>query len=281
MRKSGQYSIHVLVENANVRGSPFLKTFLPGPIDPHKTLFLKQTSTVVCVTGQPHKLTIDPRDKYTNTCRKHDFDLSLFKFQAEQVYTFPTLIIVVIMISQRSLVFNVLYVNLQIDENLEDPSIQNCSAQFAFESCIPSSVSGIGSNNSILNVISPYSASNYTTAETGKISLQIKFKVSGVFNGTLTYDEKPVQNGKFDIIVLNTSEASAVQKNVAAKTANSYYEAKLLSVGNDVQNKLRKVYISVTSKQLVIKEYFLKVLPRRIATFRLSPNTKVCNYPYY
>lgn len=85
VRKSGQYSIHVMVENAHVRGSPFLKTFLPGTIDPHKTLFLKQTSTVVCVTNQPHKLIIEPRDTYGNTCRNQDFALNLFKFSAEQV----------------------------------------------------------------------------------------------------------------------------------------------------------------------------------------------------
>lgn len=90
VRKSGQYSIHVLVENAHVRGSPFLKTFLPGAIDPNKTLFLKQTSTVVCVTGQPHKLIIEPRDTYGNNCRNQDFALDLFKFAAEQVYVcFP------------------------------------------------------------------------------------------------------------------------------------------------------------------------------------------------
>lgn len=128
--------------------------------------------------------------------------------------------------------------------------------------------------NSILNAISPLSSTN--TVETGKIYLLTRFSDPGVFHGTLSYEGKPVQNGKFDIIVLNTAEAAAVQKNVAAKSANAYYEAKLLSIGNDVQNKVRKVYLSVTSKQLVIKEYFLKVLPIRVATFRLSPNTKVC-----
>lgn len=85
VRKSGNYTIHVLVDNAHVRGSPFLKTFLPGTIDPNKTLFLKQTSTVVCVTGQPHKLTIEPRDTFGNNCRNRDYSLELFKFVAEQV----------------------------------------------------------------------------------------------------------------------------------------------------------------------------------------------------
>lgn len=135
-------------------------------------------------------------------------------------------------------------------------------------------MSGHNINTSLLNVINPLSAS---ITEAGRVSLQTRFSEAGVYAGRLTYDEKNVQNGKFDVIVLNTTEASAVQKNVGAKSANAYYEGKLLSIGNDVQNKVRKVYVSVTSKQLVIKEYFLKVLPIRVATFRLSPNTKVNN----
>lgn len=85
VRKSGQYGIHIMVENSHVKGSPFTKNFLPSTIDPHKTLFLKQTSTVVCVTGQTHRLFVEPRDSYGNCCRIQDFSLDLFKFAAEQV----------------------------------------------------------------------------------------------------------------------------------------------------------------------------------------------------
>ncbi|ODN02096.1 Apoptosis-resistant E3 ubiquitin protein ligase 1, partial [Orchesella cincta] len=245
VRKSGQYSIHILCENAHVKGSPFQKTFLPGGIDPNKTLFLKQTSTVVCVTGQPHKLIIEPRDTYGNTCRNQDFALDLFKFAAEQ-----------------------------IDETLGNQSCHNCSVQFTYDSSGNASPTVSSNNsNSILNVIGHLN--QCSGVDSGRVSLQTRFSDPGVFHGTLTYDDKPVQNGKFDIIVLNSTEAAAVQKNVAVKSANAYYEGKLLSVGNDVQNKIRKVYMSVTSKQLVIKEYFLKVLPIRVATFRLSPNTKL------
>lgn len=84
-----------------------------------------------------------------------------------------------------------------------------------------------------------------------------------------------MQNGKFEIVVLNSNEAAAVQKNVVAKSSGAYYEGKLLAVGSEVQTKTRKVYLSITSKQLTIKEYFLRVLPIRVATFRLTPNTKV------
>jgi len=83
VRKAGSYAIHVMVENNHVKGSPFTKNFVPSAIDPHKTLFLKQTSTVVCVTGQNHKLIVEPRDSYGNLSSQ--FQLNLFQFEAKQV----------------------------------------------------------------------------------------------------------------------------------------------------------------------------------------------------
>lgn len=107
--------------------------------------------------------------------------------------------------------------------------------------------------------------------------LTLRVPEAGVFNGSLLYDGNPIQNGTFEIISLSSSEANAVQKSVVAKSPNIYYEGKLLAIGKEVQAKLRKIYVTVSTKQLVVKEYFLKLLPIRVATFRLSPNTKVGN----
>lgn len=111
--------------------------------------------------------------------------------------------------------------------------------------------------------------------ESGRVALTIRFPEPGVYHGSLTYEKEPISNGTFETLALTTTEAAAVQKNVAVKSPNTYYEGKLLGIGNEVQNKTRKVYVSVSSKQVVLKEYFLKVLPIRLATFRVSPNTKV------
>lgn len=166
---------------------------------------------------------------------------------------------------------------------MDSQAYRNCSVQFTYESD-PSWASKFEGCESPVNrkVEGPpsiflyrESAASSSELESGRISLQIKFPEEGVFKGTLTYDNKPVHNGKFEIVVLNSNEASAVQKNVATKSSHNYYEGRLLAIGNEVQNKVRKVYLSVTSKQLVVKEYFWKLLPMRLATFRLSPNTKV------
>jgi len=105
--------------------------------------------------------------------------------------------------------------------------------------------------------------------------MTLRFPEPGVYRGKLTYEKEPIGNGAFEILVLSPAEAAAVQKNVAVKSPKAFYEGKLLSLGTEVQNKARKVYVTISAKQLVVKEYLLKFLPIRLATFRLSPNTKV------
>lgn len=42
--------------------------FAAGPPDPNKTVFVRQSSTVVCTAGIAHLMTIEPRDEYDNLC---------------------------------------------------------------------------------------------------------------------------------------------------------------------------------------------------------------------
>lgn len=75
------------------------------------------------------------------------------------------------------------------------------------------------------------------------------------------------------------SDAAIVQKNVTSKSHNICYEARLLSslnsTGTDKPPKPRKVLCHVSPKQLTLKEMILKFIPKRLATFRLCPSTKV------
>ncbi|KAF4518827.1 hypothetical protein B566_EDAN008156 [Ephemera danica] len=68
VRHAGQYRVSVLIGNCHVKGSPFLKCFLPGPPDPSKTIFVRHSSTVVCTADIPHILSIEPRDEFNNIC---------------------------------------------------------------------------------------------------------------------------------------------------------------------------------------------------------------------
>lgn len=89
----------------------------------------------------------------------------------------------------------------------------------------------------------------------------------------MSYKGQNIQNGDFNIIILNKDESYLVQKNVAKK--NKCYEVKLLSLnGERSGNKPKKVYCYISPKQLTLKEFMWKFFPKHLITFRLCPSTK-------
>ena len=65
-------------------------------------------------------------------------------------------------------------------------------------------------------------------------------------------------------------------------SAGYYLEAELLpSSGKDGEGIIdrkctgKKVYIHLTPRQLTVKEYFMKIIPRRLFTYRVVPATKI------
>ncbi|XP_063222882.1 apoptosis-resistant E3 ubiquitin protein ligase 1 isoform X2 [Bacillus rossius redtenbacheri] len=107
-----------------------------------------------------------------------------------------------------------------------------------------------------------------------RICLQVCFPSEGCFHATVSYRGVELNNGDFDIIVLSSSDAALVQKNVASKNHNICYEARLVGVQGETLAKPRKVFCYVSPKQLTVKEFLLKFIPKRLVTFRLCPSTK-------
>lgn len=68
VRTAGQYKISVLIGSSHIAGSPFFKTFIPGPVDARRSRLIRPASTVVCSAGAPTLLHIEPRDEYGNAC---------------------------------------------------------------------------------------------------------------------------------------------------------------------------------------------------------------------
>lgn len=66
-----------------------------------------------------------------------------------------------------------------------------------------------------------------------------------------------------------------VHNNVASKDPDICYAAKLLGIQGERFSKPKKVFCFISPKQLTIKEYLLKFIPKRLVTFRLCPSTKV------
>lgn len=68
VRTAGQYKISVMIGSNHIGGSPFTRTFVPGPIDARRSRLVRPASTVVCCAGAATMLHIEPRDKYGNVC---------------------------------------------------------------------------------------------------------------------------------------------------------------------------------------------------------------------
>ena len=51
-----------------IRGSPFVKNFIPGPPNISKTKLIRPTSMAVCTIGIAHEFLLEPCDEYGNHC---------------------------------------------------------------------------------------------------------------------------------------------------------------------------------------------------------------------
>ena len=73
---------------------------------------------------------------------------------------------------------------------------------------------------------------------------------------------------------ITDTDSSKVHKNVKKKNVDCF-EATLLATNNERIRRPKKVYCYVSPKQLTVKEFYLKVIPKRLHTFRVCPATKV------
>ncbi|GFR60823.1 ubiquitin protein ligase protein [Elysia marginata] len=107
-----------------------------------------------------------------------------------------------------------------------------------------------------------------------KLVMYIKIDKEGCYQAVVSYGDVKLKNGEFDILVLNATELSRVQKNVAKRKHNLWYEARLLNQCGEKLEKPKKVYLYISPKQLTIKEFYFKIYPKKICTFRVCPWTK-------
>uniref|UniRef100_A0A8B9JWG5 Apoptosis-resistant E3 ubiquitin protein ligase 1 n=1 Tax=Astyanax mexicanus TaxID=7994 RepID=A0A8B9JWG5_ASTMX len=254
VRKAGRYEVAVKLGGLNVAYSPYYKVFQPGTVVPSKTKIAYHFSTLVLTYGQQHTLQIEPRDEYGN----------------------PTS-------NSVSLVDEVNYsVHIHSLGTVEEDSSEDF-----------------------------YSTHVTCNKQQCQVLLKLTLKKKGCFRARITYRDQPLSNGEFDIIVLSESEKSCVEKNVSTPGISIYFEAYLYGTGNysssswqfpassllapqrrpsmgddedehdspvegqpEKVKKPKKVYCYISPKQLSVKEFYLKIIPWRLFTFRVCPGTK-------
>ncbi|KAK7903866.1 hypothetical protein WMY93_016473 [Mugilogobius chulae] len=254
VRKAGRYEVAVKLGGLNVAYSPYYKIFQPGTVVPSKTKIAYHFSTLVLTNGQQHTLQIEPRDEYGNPT-SNSTSLTDEANYSVHVHSLGTV----------------------DDENLEDY----------------------------------YSKSVSLNKPQCQVLLRLTLKKTGCFRARISYKDQPLSNGEFDIIVLSENEKICVEKNVSTPGISIYFEAYLYSSGNYASSswqlpassllapqrrpsmgeeedehdspvegqpekvkKPKKVYCYISPKQLSVKEFYLKIIPWRLFTFRVCPGTK-------
>lgn len=96
----------------------------------------------------------------------------------------------------------------------------------------------------------------------------IKLDKEGHYVGSLEYEGVRIGPPHFTIICLSEDDMQVVEKNVKKKNLNVWYEALIV-------DKSKKVYCYISPRQLQVREYFMKLIPTRSFTCKVSPSTQI------
>ncbi|CAI9739768.1 apoptosis-resistant E3 ubiquitin protein ligase 1-like [Octopus vulgaris] len=107
-----------------------------------------------------------------------------------------------------------------------------------------------------------------------RLTMHICMEKGGSFQAVVTYGDVKLKNGEFNILVLNLNDTSRVKKNLAKRSHDIWYEARLLSCNHERLEKPKKLYVYMSPKQLTLKEYYFFLFSKKLFTFRVCPSTK-------
>ncbi|XP_053331602.1 apoptosis-resistant E3 ubiquitin protein ligase 1 [Spea bombifrons] len=245
VRRSGRYQISISIGGLGVGLSPYYKVFQPGVIVPAKTQILSHFSTLVLTCGEQHTLQIAPCDQYSN----------------------PT------------------------SDGLRDPESYTLT------------LSELG----VVGMADGCSQISLCNGRQNRVLLHLTLHQTGCFQAALRYHGQLISNGHFNIIVLSDGEKAAVDDNVSRSGVGVFFEGYLYPTSSPTSlpahqrpsspsqsdesalssnapalervKKPKKVYFYISPKQLSVKEFYLRIIPWRLFTFRVCPGTKFLYLP--
>ncbi|XP_033735725.1 apoptosis-resistant E3 ubiquitin protein ligase 1-like [Pecten maximus] len=107
-----------------------------------------------------------------------------------------------------------------------------------------------------------------------QLNMRITMAREGCYQASVSYGDMKLRNGDFNILVISTEDMACVNKNMARKSHSIWYEARLLQGNPSSEEKAKKVYVYISPKQLTLKEYYLKIIGKKLFTWRVCPSTK-------
>merc|ERR1719357_329594 len=103
--------------------------------------------------------------------------------------------------------------------------------------------------------------------------VQVKFSFTSqtcdAFPVFLKYNGNVVAS--LQLLVLTADKLEVVNNYVTRMSWNSYYEVQLTKL-QGVAQKSKTVYVYLTDRQVTIREFYLKLIPHKLATFRVAPH---------
>ena len=107
-------------------------------------------------------------------------------------------------------------------------------------------------------------------------NIEIKFMFSNITTGAFPAEIRYLDNkvGKIQILVVLAAKINSINNYIAKMGWNSYYEVSLHCL-NGSALKPKTVYVYLTDKQIIIREFYLKLIPHRLASYRVNPQVKL------
>ena len=235
-KQVGKYIVYLRSSNQIVRGFPTEGLVIPGNADPSKTCIVENRSSTLLIAAD-----------YSS---HENIRVQVNDKYGNRIKTSESLEQIAVQLKLA------LWKRIDGENQREDMLLsENHSVVYRG--------SGIGGECLIISL-------SFAEGQEGWYSAQILLdgrKINIASNLTLIVICRRDYN-KIDRLISNTDIFSG----------SSYFEGELVSIDqqlSDRNKKSKKVFIYMTGKQVIIKEYFLKFIPMRLYTFRLTPTTKV------
>ena len=242
-RAAGRYYVTLKCNGALVRGFPALALVEPGRPDPRETVLAGvRSSTLVLTAGVPETVQIDPRDSFGNSMPKSRLPGLAGRFGVRLLRRLgdpqsPS--------SLSDSDVNFVVYHTPIMDTLCGTMVFGLGQEGWYQASITMDSVDIGS--------SPSSSSSSTTSSS-----------SG-------------GGSELTLIVLSRHERSKVNRYFEGGYEDlPSFEADLVSEGGgSLLSKPKTVWCSMTTKQITVRDYILRIFPRKLFNFRLAPSTKI------
>ncbi|CAG5129162.1 unnamed protein product, partial [Candidula unifasciata] len=107
-----------------------------------------------------------------------------------------------------------------------------------------------------------------------RLLMYLQMDRKGCYRALVTYGNKTLRNGEFQILVLDLAELGRVHRLVTKSRDSRKFPATLLQLDGRTLDKPKKVEVHVSPKQITITENYFQFCAKQLCLFRVCPRTQ-------